>query len=245
MRQTPSDVKFGLRGKFGLRVGKPELLERLQRIPGGVFLSLIYVFFGIGALWSSTGVLQDIMKSTMPFVFAAVALLTVWWTYEFSNKLFGALCIIVAVTWAVEALGMATTFPFGAFAYTDALGLRLLEVPVAKPFLWLLIIAASDAVVGHFFGRLSCVIAALFAMVLDFFLEVAANALDLWHWSTPFPPLSNYASWFVISLAAMLLLRDDAVRKVQLQFPAHIYVALMLFFAITFLGVKSGLLRLY
>lgn len=115
---------------------------------------MIYAFFGIGALWSSTGVLQDIMKSMTPFVFAGVVLLTVWWTYEFSYKLFWALCI-VAVTWAVEALGMATSLPVSVFAYTDALDLRMLEVPVAKPVLWLLIIAASDVLSSDIFSDVS------------------------------------------------------------------------------------------
>ncbi len=238
-RKTTADAKVGQ------LEWKPGPLGRIKRISDGAIVILIYVFFLVGALWKSSGVLPDVMKPTVPFVLVGATLLMVWWTYEFSLKLLAVFGVIFIVTWAVDALGVATTFPFGTIAYTDALGWRVLEVPVVKPFIWLLIIAVSDAAVGHFFGRLSCVLTAIFATILDFFLEVSAKALDLWQWSTAFPPLSNYAGWFVVCLAAVLLLRDHASRKVQLRLPAHAYIALMLFFAITFLGVKSGLLRLY
>jgi uncharacterized membrane protein len=107
-----------------------------------------------------------------------------------------------------------------------------------------LVIASSDAFVGHFFGRISVTLVALMATVFDFFLEFAADELDLWHWSTRFPPLSNYVSWFVISLAAMLLLRDMTHRRETLRIPAHLWIAMVLYFCITFIGMKSGLLVL-
>ncbi|MBE0644161.1 MAG: carotenoid biosynthesis protein [Bacteroidetes bacterium] len=220
------------------------LNEWLTRIPERAVIVAMYIFFLAGALWNALGVLQDVMQPMTPFVLAGSAVAAVWWTYEYSRKMLLALAVIFLGTWAIEALGVATTFPFGTYYYTEQLGWQVLGVSVVIPFAWLLVIAASDAVVGHFFGRLSCVLAAIFATLFDFFLEFAADALNLWHWSSRFPPLENYASWFVISLAAILLLRDNAQRKVLLKLPAHLYIAMVLYFCITFFGIKSGILHL-
>ena len=184
------------------------------------------------------------MAPMTPFVLVGSALLAVWLTYRWNFRPLRMLAVVFVGTWAVEALGVATGFPFGTYVYTDELGWKVLGVSVVIPFAWLLVIAVSDAVVGHFFGRVSCVLAALFATFFDFFLEFAADALDLWHWTSPFPPVSNYLSWFVISLAALLLLRDHSERRVRLRIPAHLYIAMMLYFAITFFGIKSGLFRI-
>ena len=218
--------------------------ERLRGLPDGLWISLIYVFFLAGAVWNSIGVLQWLMAPMTPFVLVGSAILAVWLTYRWSMKLLRALVVIFVGTWAIEALGVATSFPFGEYVYTEQLGWKVLGVSVVIPFAWLLVIAVSDAAVGNFFGRMSSVLGALFATFFDFFLEFAADALDLWHWTMRFPPLSNYVSWFVISLAALLFLRDHAERRVRLRVPAHLYIAMVLYFAITFFGIKSGLLRI-
>jgi putative membrane protein len=44
--------------------------------------------------------------------------------------------IITAGGFAVEALGVATGFPFGAYSYSGALGPRLLGVPLVIPLAW-------------------------------------------------------------------------------------------------------------
>jgi putative membrane protein len=144
--------------------------------------------------------------------------------------------IIFVGTWAIEALGVATGFPFGSYLYTDVLGWKVLGVSLVIPFAWVSVISSSDAVVGHFFGKSSIILVALFATIFDFFLEFAAEALDYWHWGSMPPPLSNYLSWFFISLTAAALLRDTARRRPFLRLPAHLYIAQLLYFALTVIG---------
>ena len=205
---------------------------------------LIYVFFLAGAVWNSMGVLTDLMRITTPLVLVASSIVLLWLTYPVHKRSVIVFAAIFVVTWALEALGVATGFPFGTYAYTDVLGLNVLGVSLVIPFAWLLVIAASDAFVGHFTGRISTVLVALMATLFDFFLEFAADVLDYWHWSTRFPPASNYVSWFVISLAAVLLLRDHVQRREELRLPAHIYIAQVLYFCLTFVGMKIGLVQL-
>jgi len=228
----------------------------MNRIPERYIIAAIYVFFAAGALWNTLGVLQGFMQATTPFVLAGAAVVSVALTYRHRPSTYIAFAAIFIVTWAIEALGVATSFPFGTYVYTDQLGWKVLGVSIIIPFAWVLVIATSDAFVGHFFRRISAVLVALMATVFDFFLEFAADMLDLWHWSTRFPPLSNYISWFVISLAAVLLLRDMTERRDSLQtpgvpmsdaalrIPAHLWIAMVIYFCFTFLGMKSGLLTL-
>ncbi|PLX32236.1 MAG: hypothetical protein C0600_03115 [Ignavibacteria bacterium] len=185
-----------------------------------------------------------LMQVTMPFILVIAAAVTVYLVYPMDRRSVISLGGILIGVWAVEALGVATGFPFGTYMFTDQLGWSIVSVPIVIPFLRLLVIAASDAAVGHFFGRLSSVLVALVATLLTFFMEFAADSLDLWHWRTRFPPASSYAGWFVITLASTLLLRDTSERNTELRLPAHIYIGLVIYFCITFIGMKSGLITL-
>jgi len=205
---------------------------------------LIYVFFIAGAVWNSLGLFQNVMSFTTPFVLIISGVAAFWMTYDFSRKTGIVFSLIFIGVWAIEALGVATGFPFGTYTYTDVLGWKILGVSLVIPFAWLFVIAASDAVVGHFFGRLSSVLVAVLATGFDFFLEFAADALGYWHWQTRFPPVSNYIAWFVISLIAVLVLRDYSNRRIELRVPAHLYFAQLCYFVLTVIGVKSGLLAL-
>jgi uncharacterized membrane protein len=202
---------------------------------------LIYIFFVAGGIWNSLGVLQNFMVYTTPAVLILTAVLAVALTYRFSWKSVAALLIVFIATWAIEALGVETGFPFGEYVYTDTLGLKVLGVSLVIPFAWLSVIATSDAVVGHFLRRYSILLVGLFATIFDFFLEFAADTLDYWHWDSGFPPASNYLSWFMISVAAAALLRDTTPRRTRLRLPAHLYIAQLLYFIITVIGIKTGL----
>ncbi len=195
-----------------------------------------YVFFLAGALWNTLGLFESVMSFTTPFVLIVTAIVSWVLTYSMTMKSGIAFGIIFVGTWAIEALGVATGFPFGSYLYTDVLGWKVLGVSLVIPFAWVSVISSSDAVVGHFFGKSSIVLVALFATIFDFFLEFAAEALDYWHWGSMPPPLSNYLSWFFISLTAAALLRDTAPRRPFLRLPAHLYIAQLLYFALTVIG---------
>ncbi len=195
-----------------------------------------YVFFLAGALWNTLGLFESVMSFTTPFVLIVTAIVSWVLTYSMTMKSGIAFGIIFIGTWAIEALGVATGFPFGSYLYTDVLGWKVLGVSLVIPFAWVSVISSSDAVVGHFFGKSSIVLVALFATIFDFFLEFAAEALDYWHWGSMPPPLSNYLSWFFISLTAAALLRDTAPRRPFLRLPAHLYIAQLLYFALTVIG---------
>jgi putative membrane protein len=116
---------------------------------------------------------------------------------------------------AVEAIGVATGFPFGGYAYTDALGPRLFGVPLVVPLAWAWMawpawLAATRLTRGSV-QRIGLAAVALAAW--DLFLDPQMVAAGYWHWSgvgahlpgVPGVPVLNYLGWLGVSLVLMAL----------------------------------------
>lgn len=109
----------------------------------------------------------------------------------------------------VEAVGVHTGIPFGAYAYTGDLGPELLGVPVVVPLAWTMM-AWPALVVGRTLARRLPVAlvggAALAAW--DLFLDPQMVDAGHWTWAHPDPglplvpgvPLTNYAGWVVVAV---------------------------------------------
>ena len=117
---------------------------------------------------------------------------------------------------AVEAVGVATGFPFGRYDYSGQLGPRLLGVPLIIPLAWTwmawpawlaaLRLARSRAV--------RILLAATGLAAWDLFLDPQLVAEGYWTWRDPTPalpgvpgvPIGNYLGWlgFAVLLMAAL-----------------------------------------
>jgi putative membrane protein len=117
---------------------------------------------------------------------------------------------------AAEALGVATGFPFGSYAYAGTLGPQLAGVPVVVPLAWTMM-AWPALVVARTCARGPVAVTALGAVALaawDLFLDPQMVAAGHWRWLEPEPslpglpgvPLTNYAGWLLVSLVVVGLL---------------------------------------
>jgi uncharacterized membrane protein len=117
---------------------------------------------------------------------------------------------------AVEAVGVATGFPFGAYDYSGQLGPKLLGVPLIIPLAWtwmawpawlaaLRLARATPARV---------VIAAFGLAAWDLFLDPQMVAEGYWRWQDTTPalpgvpgvPIGNYLGWLGFALLLMAAL---------------------------------------
>jgi putative membrane protein len=125
---------------------------------------------------------------------------------------------------AVEAVGVATGFPFGAYTYTAALGPRLLGVPLVVPLAWTWMAWPAWVAAAHLVrARAARVgVGALGLATWDLFLDPQMVAAGYWRWSTVDIPLRNYVAWLVVAAAMMVALdrlAGRAARPVRVDAP--------------------------
>jgi len=131
--------------------------------------------------------------------------------------------VVVAGGFAVEALGVATGFPFGHYTYAHSLGPLLLGVPLLVPLAWLMIaypslllsIELAPKVVAPQRLLATTGVTALLAgtamAAWDVFLDPQMVAAGHWTWRDPTPalpgvqqvPLTNLAGWLLSGTVLM------------------------------------------
>jgi len=134
----------------------------------------------------------------------------------------------------VEALGVATGFPFGNYQYGTILGFKLLQTPILIGVNWLILILCVSDFVSPLkrIGKTAIVITASICMVaLDFLIEIVAIKYNWWNWYGEPVPVKNYIGWFLVSIAMFLV-----AFKYRLQIPQNLgrYILLiqLIFFAL-------------
>jgi uncharacterized membrane protein len=183
--------------------------------------------------WTLLGVLvltQITYPLTAGTTRAAVTVLTVvlGWLLSVSHALLtrgvrAAAALILTATlggFAVEAVGVATGFPFGTYDYSGQLGQKLLGVPLIIPLAWTWMAwpawLAAIRLTGSRAGRI--VLAAAGLAAWDLFLDPQMVAEGYWSWQHPVPalpgiagiPVGNYLGWFGFALALMAVLAAAA-----------------------------------
>ncbi len=149
-----------------------------------------------------------------------------------------ALALVAVATgggFAVEALGVATDFPFGGYDYSGELGPKLAGVPLIIPLAWTWMAwpawlaavrltepapgPAGDRQAPGWVDRLSRVaLAAVGLAAWDLFLDPQMVAEGYWVWRDAIPalpglpgiPASNYLGWLLVAVLLMTALRPLA-----------------------------------
>lgn len=154
---------------------------------------------------------------------ATLVVLTVLWGFTASvshavtTRGWRTAAIVVAITTGggllVEAVGVATGFPFGSYAYTAALGPRVFGVPVVIPLAWTWMAWPAWVVAQHLVRRqvARVAVAAVGLATWDLFLDPQMVAAGYWRWSTVDVPGQNYVAWLGVA-ALMMTAISGAVR---------------------------------
>jgi uncharacterized membrane protein len=121
----------------------------------------------------------------------------------------GLVGIAMGTGLVVEAVGVATGYPFGSYGYESSLGWQLWGVPLLVPLAWLMLAYPCLLAGRRLAGGRAWTLAAW-----DLFLDPQMVAAGHWSWAHPEPglpgipdvPLTNYAGWLVTATVMMLLL---------------------------------------
>jgi putative membrane protein len=126
---------------------------------------------------------------------------------------------------AVEAIGVATGFPFGTYDYSGELGPRLLGVPLIIPLAWTWMAWPAWLAAIRLTRRLDLriLIAAVGLAAWDLFLDPQMVAEGYWRWQSPTPalpgvpgiPIGNYLGWLGFALVLMTALAFAGQRAIE------------------------------
>ncbi|OYR59443.1 bisanhydrobacterioruberin hydratase [Halorubrum halodurans] len=144
----------------------------------------------------------------------------------FDRRAAGWLGVLVAYTYAIESVGVATGWPYGSFEYAIDLGPMLGGVPLALPVFFIpLVVNAYLLCLLLLGGRASSTAIRLVAVsatvvAMDVVLDPGAVAVGFWTFGGGAfygVPLSNYAGWVLSAVVAVFTLdrafEADAVRE--------------------------------
>jgi putative membrane protein len=165
--------------------------------------------------------------------------------------------VVVALGWAVEALGHTTGFPFGSYDYTPLLQPQLAGVPLLIPLAWMMMMppawAVAHVITRRIAGRRRLVafvgVSMLAFTAWDLFLDPQMVGWNLWAWEdtagfTYFGiPWSNYAGWLfasaTITLAALPLMHLERLPVVPLLLVYAFTLALEFIGLLVFWGLPG------
>lgn len=182
------------------------------------------------------------------FSAVAVALATVWTWQRFAITV----GTVFVGTWGIEALGVATGFPFGHYHYTELLQPQLEGVPLLIPMAWMMMLAPAWAVTSllldnwqpqnQLVRRLGfAIVAALAFTAWDLYLDPQMVSRSLWLWDDSSGgyfgiPWVNFLGWLAVSGTLTFILAPNDLPR---RFLLIIYVITWIFQAIG-LGVFWG-----
>lgn len=141
-----------------------------------------------------------------------------------------ALILTALLSYAIEAIGVNTGFPFGAYHYTNVLAPLLPGgVPLAVIFAWIMILFSVQGVIYGLTTRVHSplgriILRSVLTTLLDMLLEPVAFHLEhYWNWLSPGSvnfygvPLSNFVAWFVMSFFLFMVINTFVLSSIFLM----------------------------
>ena len=182
-----------------------------------------------------------------PFNLLVMFALLVWTMPERSTRMFLFFLIAFLTGFFCEMVGVRTGYLFGQYSYGEALGPKIMGVPVMIGINWFIVVYASGllaqqirhlisqhvalpgrAAYSRWFGVSVIFDGALLATFFDWVMEPAAVQLGFWSWSGGQIPLLNYLTWFGVSLVVLSFFSLGKFRPHS--FAIHLLIIQALFF---------------
>ncbi len=154
------------------------------------------------------------------------------------------------VGFITEVVGVNTGLIFGAYNYGNALGIKLLQVPLIIGINWFIIIYCTGMLTQSYENYMlrkinekgitiknqmmfaSFIIDATFLVFMfDLIMEPVAVKLGYWQWANGTIPLYNYLCWIIISSGLLTVFRKLNQDKHNI-FAVHLFIIQVLFFVV-------------
>lgn len=193
--------------------------------------AILVIFHGVG-FWGLlfSGEPERFQRLTPMNLLLTSALLFAF--HKSWNKSFILFAILVfAVGFFSEVVGVHTGLLFGDYAYGQALGVKVWDVPVLIGLNWLMLVYTTGHISNYvnWHWAVKAILGAGLMVLLDLFIEPVAMQFDFWDWNGNKVPLSNYLGWFAIAFILQVYFQQAGFVK-QNRMAPYVYFVQMLFF---------------
>jgi putative membrane protein len=150
------------------------------------------------------------------------------------HKLFFPMVIIGFLTGMItEILGVQWGWIFGDYQYLDALGYKVLGVPVLIGVNWALLAVITGAIAQQFYENIimRIIIGVALMLFLDLLIEPIAPMLDFWVFEGGEAPLQNYIGWAAVAFFLQFIFHFFKI-SVEGWFPHQLYLLQIIFFTV-------------
>ena len=132
-----------------------------------------------------------------------------------------------------EILGVQLGWIFGNYKYGDALGFKVLGVPLLIGVNWALLTIITGAIAQQFYQNffMRIIIGVSLMIFLDLLIEPIAPVLDFWVFEEGEAPIQNYIGWTAMALFLQLIFHYFRV-SVKGWFPHQLYILQVIFFTV-------------
>ena len=158
-----------------------------------------------------------------------------------SHKWFFHMVILGFLTGMItEILGVQRGWIFGDYQYGDALGYKILGVPMLIGVNWALLTIITAAIAQQFYENLfmRIVIGVCLMIFLDLLIEPIAPVLDFWAFEGGNAPLQNYIGWTAVAIFLQSIFHYFRI-EVKGWFPNQLYILQIIFFTVLLIKQKT------
>ncbi|MCH7408014.1 carotenoid biosynthesis protein [Belliella sp. DSM 111904] len=196
-----------------------------------LFKLIITIFHAVGVIGMSTEILRPYFQLLTPFHLLLCTGLLFMFHRSWNMYFFWFIILAFILGFGSEVMGVHTGFPFGNYAYSDVLGVKLLDTPLMIGVNWLLLVYLSGGVIYRHANNdyLAAFLGALLLVLLDFLIEPVAIKLDFWSWKDNVIPISNYLGWFGVGWIIHLIYRKLPFTKIN-PLSMYLLINLAIFF---------------
>jgi uncharacterized membrane protein len=217
-----------------IRNHKPESLESRPKL----LLGVLYAISIGGGLWNAVRGYPSFMVTIMPVFCVGIAFAAFVLMYTLTARnLFAALAVVL-LAFISEASGANIGFPYGDYAFTSALGPKLLDVPIVIPFFWFAVLVISWSASDRFLLFKHLVVASIIVVAFDAVLEFSADSIGLWHWQGGVPTELNFISRFALAWLGLSILKRFATEKKSDPILPHLLIVQLLYLVMSDIGIR-------
>ena len=189
-------------------------------------------------LFHVSGILGIIYGNSEWFISATPLILSINFALLLINcnghKWFFHMVILGFLTGMItEILGVQRGWIFGDYKYGNALGYKILGVPMLIGVNWALLTIITAAIAQQFYENLfmRIVIGVCLMIFLDLLIEPIAPVLDFWAFEGGNAPLQNYIGWTAVAIFLQSIFHYFRI-EVKGWFPNQLYILQIIFFSV-------------